>query len=310
MLRSLTLALGLAAAPALAEAPNVATDILPVHSLTARVMADIGTPSLIVPPGASPHDHALRPSDARALEQADLVIWVGEALTPWLEKPVASLAGDAIVIELLHEPNTQTLEFREGATFEHHDHDDDGHDDAEHGHNDDHHEGLDPHAWLDPENGKAWLALIAEALASTDPENAAAYRANAAAGAAEIDAASEQIAARLAPVHAAPFIVFHDAYHYFERRFGLSAAGAISLGDASDPSPARIAEIREMVHEMQAGCVFSEPQFNSGLVDTVFEGTQATTAVLDPLGTLLPEGPRHYSETLTALGDNIAACLN
>ena len=308
MLRPLLLTLGLAAGPALADVPNVATDILPVHSLAARVMAGVGAPALIVPPGTSPHAYALRPSEANALEQADLVFWIGEALTPWMERPLDTLAGDAQVIELLHAPDTLTMAFREGASFEAHDHDDEAQAEADH-HDHDDHGDIDPHVWLDPENGKAWLDLMAGALAQADPENAAAYRANAAAGKAEIDAVTADINALLTPVHTTPFVVFHDAYHYFERRFDLSAAGAISLGDASDPSPARIAEIRHIVQDLNADCVFSEPQFNAGLVDTVFEGTSAKTGVLDPLGTLIPSGPRHYVETLDTLGHSIAACL-
>ncbi|WP_095590120.1 zinc ABC transporter substrate-binding protein [Actibacterium ureilyticum] len=315
MLRFLTIAVGLAAAPALAEVPNVATDILPVHSLTSRVMAGLGTPDLIVPPGASPHGHAMRPSEAHALEKAAVVFWIGEALTPWMAQPVKTLAGDATVVELLDDPHTHVLAFREGATFEHHDHDEDDHHADEHGDDhddhaeDDHHDG-DPHAWLDPENGKAWLGVIAETLSAQDPDNAETYRANAAEGMAEIDAVIAKLDDWLTPVRDRPFIVFHDAYHYFESRFGLAAAGSISLGDASDPSPARIVEIRDKVRQMQAGCVFSEPQFNAGLVATVFEGTEARTAVLDPLGTLIAPGPRHYPETLEALGQTFAACLN
>ncbi|MFP4327055.1 MAG: zinc ABC transporter substrate-binding protein [Paracoccaceae bacterium] len=330
------------AAPALADVPRVATDILPVHSLAAKVMEGLGRPDLIVPAGASPHGYALRPSEAGALERAELVIWVGEGLMPQLAGSIETLAGDAAVLELMALDTSVKRPFREGATFEKHGHADDGDhehehgdDDHEHGHDaqahddhadgghdhgdddhgdhaghDDHAHGAeDPHAWLDPENGKAWLDAIAAALSQADPENAGTYYANAAAGKAELDALSAEITETLAPVQEADYIVFHDAYQYFEARFGISAAGSISLADASDPSAARIAEIRDKVAELGVRCVFSEPQFDAGLVAAVFEGAEAETAVIDPLGIGLEPGPALYPALLRDLSRDMAACL-
>lgn len=325
----------LLAAPALGDAPSVATDIAPVQGLVARVMQGVGEPALIVQQGASPHEYSLRPSEAAALENADIVFWIGESLTPWLADTLGTLAGDATVIELIEVPGTVTLPYREGATFEAHDHGDEGHDhdhahdehaQDDHGHDDhaheeeghddhghdDHghdHEGVDPHAWLDPENAKTWLDAIATALSAADPANAATYAANAAAGRAEIDEAAAEAAATVAPVKEAGFVVFHDAYQYFETRFGLSAAGAISLSDASEPSPARIAEIQGVVADLGVACVFSEPQFNAGLVATVMDGSPAKTAVLDPLGTTIEPGPGFYPALVRQLSASMADCL-
>ncbi|NVK13749.1 MAG: zinc ABC transporter substrate-binding protein [Rhodobacteraceae bacterium] len=334
------------AGAAWADVPRVAADIAPVHGLVARVMQGLGEPALVVPPGASPHGYAMRPSDARALDQADVVFWLGEALTPWLEGPLEELAGDAHRIELLESEGTTVLPFREGARFEAHahddqeehgDHDDHGHEDhaeghddhaghdgheghdheehaGEHGHEDHadahghHHEGADPHAWLLPANAQAWLDVIAEELAEHDPDNAAAYRANAEAGKEEVAETVASVSATLEPFRAKPFIVFHDAYQYFEQGFGLSAAGAISLSDAVKPSPARVAEIRDVVAELKVACVFSEPQFNPGLVATVLDGTVAGTAVLDPLGAGLEPGPQFYPALLQEIGAAIAGC--
>jgi zinc transport system substrate-binding protein len=312
------------AAPALAEVPAVAADIAPVQGLVARVMQGVGTPELVIQHGASPHQYSLRPSEAAALENADIVFWVGESLTPWMDDTVQTLAGDATVVELLEVPGTVTLPFREGATFEahdhghedhgddhahEHDHDDHAHDDHahdDHGHS---HEGVDPHAWLDPENAKLWLDAIAAELSAADPANAATYAANAAAGRAEIDAASAEAAASVAPLKDSGFVVFHDAYQYFEARFGLSAAGAISLSDASEPSPARVAEIQGAVADLGVACVFSEPQFNAGLVATVMDGSPAKTAVLDPLGTTIEPGPDFYPALIRQLSTSMADCL-
>ena len=320
--------------PAMADVPRVAADILPVHSLVAKVMQGLGSPDLVVPVGASPHGYSLRPSEAAALERADLVVWVGKGLMPQLGGTIETLAGDATALELMMLDATVTRPFREGATFEKHSHGDDddhaghdhgeeehGHDDhaghdhgeEEHGHDDhaghDHGED-DPHAWLDPENGKVWLDAIAAALSQADPENAGTYYANAAAGKAELDALSEEITQMLVPVQGADYVVFHDAYQYFEARFGISAAGSISLADASDPSAARIAEIRDKVAELGVRCVFSEPQFDAGLVAAVFEGAEAEAAVIDPLGVGLEQGPMLYPELLRGLARDMSACLS
>lgn len=304
-----------------ADVPQVAADIAPVHGLVARVMDGVGTPHLVMKQGASPHDYALRPSDARALEQADIVFWTGPELAPWLDGMVRAVATDALSVPLLHSGGTFLLDFRTGALFEGHDHDA-GHDDegqgdagqGDEGADDDHdahaHDGagIDPHAWLDPQNAQVWLDVIAETLSAADPENAALYRRNADAGRAEIAAMTAQIAADLDAVREARFIVFHDAFHYFENRFGLSAMGAISLGDGAAPSPARIKELRDGVRAHGADCVFSEPQFNAGLVKTLLEGSDADLIVIDPLGVGLPIGPTFYPALLQEVAAGFAAC--
>ena len=365
-----------AASPLWADVPAVATDIAPVHALVSQVMEGVGTPDLIVPPRSSPHGYAMRPSEARALSGADLVVWVGPLLTPWLADPLESLASSASHLALLEQPGTRVLAFREGATFEAHDHGDEGHgaeehpekrddhdahghdahgdeaheehdheehDDEEHGHeghdhdahghagqddaghdapapdedHDDHghdeahaHSGVDPHVWLDPQNGQLWLGQIAEALAELDPDNAAQYRENAAAAQAELAALEEDIAETLAPVKSRPFIVFHDAYHYFEARFDIEARGAISENDARAPGAARVSELRDLVAESGAKCVFAEPQFNPGLIAAVTEGQGTGTGTLDPLGADLEPGAALYADLLRGMAENMAACLS
>ena len=189
-----------------AGAPKVAVDIPPVHALVSRVMQGAGAPDLIVSPGASAHGYSLRPSQAAALSDAHLVVWVGADLTPWLSKPLDSLAGDAAVVDLLQVPGTVLRPFRTGAIFDR-DHDDrqvtGG---AGQG-------TVDPHAWLDPENASLWMAEIARALAELDPDNAVLYAANARAGQDEIARLSTTISAMIDPARDQPFLVFHDAYH-------------------------------------------------------------------------------------------------
>lgn len=295
---------------AFAEVPSVAVDISPIHSLVTQVMAGVGAPNLIVQPGASPHGYSLRPSEAAALQNADIVFWVSEGLTPWLKGSIEALAQDAKSVGLLETDGTIELELREGATFEKHDHDEDDHAENEDEHeHDEHGHGHDPHAWLDPENAKVWLDVIAADLATLDPENAGIYASNAAVGKADLTVLINQINVDLEAFRDTNFIVFHDAYQYFENRFNISAAGAITLGDASDPSPARIAEIRGKVAELGVTCAFTEPQFNPGLVQAVFQGSGATTGVLDPLGADLPLGSELYPQLLRNLANNLTACL-
>lgn len=308
----LTLAAGFTAGVAHADVPSVAVDIAPVHSLVARVMEGVGSPDLIVSPGASPHGYSLRPSEAQALQDADIVVWVSAELTPWLAETIETLAGDAEAIELLEVTGTTELDVREGALFEAHDHEDDkGHAEgatAGAGH-DPEHGAHDPHAWLSPENAKVWLDAIAAELSAVDAENAGVYFANAAAGKTELDALIAEIGATLEPARGSTFIVFHDAYQYFEASFDIPASGAISLSDAARPSPARIAEIRDRVAEQGVSCVLAEPQFNPALVQTVLDGTDARSAVLDPLGADLTPGAALYPQLMRNLAKSLADCL-
>ena len=291
-----------------ADVPQVTTDIPVTHSLVTRVMAGIGTPDLIVNRGASPHDYSLRPSNAASLEAADHVFWISSELTPWLEGALKTLAADAKVIELMDTKASTVLPFRDGATFEthshRHKHDEDGHDEDEHAT-----VNIDPHGWLDPDNGKTWLDVIATELSKIDPENTDIYFDNVSQGKTDIDAVISEIDATLATFRGTNFIVYHDAYQYFERRFDVLAAGSISMGDVSDPSPARIAEIRQTVEELDMTCVFSEPQFNPELVATVVDGTKARARVIDPLGTHLTLGADFYLNLLRNIAQTMASCL-
>ncbi|TCS66573.1 zinc transport system substrate-binding protein [Primorskyibacter sedentarius] len=322
-LAPLSLAASLLAGMAVADAPNVAVDIAPVHSLVTRVMGDLGEPSLIVAPGASPHEYSLRPSEAAALQNADLVFWVGHDLTPWLEDAVDTLASDATVVELIEADGTTELPVREGALFDAHEHGDAERDGESHaGHDEDHdsaheedehaghdHGGHDPHAWLSVENGAAWLNAIAAALSADDPDNAGTYYANAAAGREELAALRSEINGILDPVRGRKFVVFHDAYQYFELDFDFPASGAISVSDATDPSPARIAEIQHRIADQGVTCIMSEPQFNPGIVAAVMDGSDARTGVMDPLGSDLEPGAALYPQLLRNLATSLADCL-
>lgn len=295
---------------AIAEVPKVAVDIAPVHSLVSRVMEGLDSPKLIIPASVSPHEYSLRPSEAKSLQEADMVIWIGEDLAPWMKKSIETLSKNAEVVTLLEESSTKLLEFREGVLFEEHDHDKDHDDHDDHGDHDGHAHGEhDPHAWLSTENAQTWLNLVAGKLSAADPDNAGVYFANAAAAREEINDLVKEVNSILEPVRGRNFVVFHDAYQYFETSFEFPAAGAISLGDANDPSAARIAEIQDRVKDEGINCVLSEPQFNANLIATVLSGTDAKTGVIDPLGLGLELGPKLYSDLIRNMAKTLAGCL-
>ncbi|MFO1141723.1 MAG: zinc ABC transporter substrate-binding protein [Amaricoccus sp.] len=285
--------------PVAAAVPVVATDIPPVHSIAARVMQGVGEPGLILPPGASPHGYSLRPSEAQLLSDADIVVWIGPALTPWLADPIDVLAPDAKRVTLTDAPGVVTLPVRTGA-FE---------PDADAPHPPIGGTAPDGHLWLDPENAVAFAGAIGAALAAADPEHAAAYLANVEAFATETAAEEGEIAARVAPLRGRPYLVFHDAYQYFEHRFDLPAAGSVELQDGVTPGTARVAAIRDRVLKGGIQCAFSEPEFEPKLLYTVTEGTPVRLGVLDGLGSSLPPGPALYPALLEGIATSLEECL-
>ena len=296
-------------------APQVAVSVKPVHSLVAAVMDGVGTPSLIVKGAASPHTYSLKPSDASALQQADVIFWVGHGFEAFLEKPLEALGADARISALEDAPGLVTLPFREGGAFEPHDDgDEEGHDDHAHegeaheagGH--DHH-GMDAHLWLDQANAKAMTAEIRRVLTEADPANAVRYEKNALALSARIDALTGEIETTLAPVKDKPFIVFHDAYQYFEKRFGVRVAGSVTVSPENLPGAARVAEIHDKIATLGATCVFAEPQFEPKILSVVTEGLPAKSGTLDPEGGALTEGPELYFELMRNLAGSIRSCL-
>jgi zinc transport system substrate-binding protein len=303
------ISLPMSAYSAQSSPPLVAVDIAPLHSLVSQVMKGVSEPDLLIPAEASPHQYSLLPSQMKALSNATLVFWMSEGLTPWLEKALDNVASSALKIELLELEGTISLEFREGVTFESHEDHDEEADKAKGDHDEHEHHGKDPHAWLDPLNAKFWINTIRHALTSQDPANADTYKRNAEKAIAGIDNLIKTTQQSISDLGELNFIVFHDAYQYFEKRFGISAAGAISLGDAEDPSPARVEEIRDTVKKLGIRCVFTEPQYNPGLVNSVFEGTNiSAVTVMDPLGASIPVGRDHYQVLIQGLVNSLTQC--
>jgi zinc transport system substrate-binding protein len=303
-------------APALAEVPGVVTDIPPVHALVAQVMGDLGTPELLLDRGANAHSFQLRPSQAAALAEAGLVVWIGPEMTPWLERALDGVATTENQMSLITVAGTHVQGF--GAAGDDHDHDPAKADPAPGDHaaeNDDEHQdhdhdGTDPHVWLDPANAQVWLAAIAAELSRIDPDNAATYAANATAAHAGIAALDTELRAILAPVAGTPFVVFHDAYGYFTGHYGLTVAGSVALGDAAAPGAARLDALRHDLEDAKAVCIFPEAAHDPKLVAQLVDGTPVRIGgLLDPAGVQQDPGPDAYGGTLRALARTLADCL-
>lgn len=277
------LGLGIAG-PSRAETPKIVASIKPVHSLVAGVTDGItGAPYLLIRGYASPHAFALRPSDASALASARLVFWIGPAMERFLERPLAALATRAQTVALAGAPRVRRLRQRGGA--------------------------YDPHIWLDPGNAKAMVQAIAAALSTADPNNAVRYRANADRLRARLGRLDAEINQTLGPVRSAPFVVLHDAYGYFARRYRLNQVAAATLGAQSRPGARQLVHVRKRLSATGARCLFREPGAAPGLAATIVRGTGARIAVLDPLGADVKPGRDAYFTIMRRMARDFRKCL-
>jgi len=299
--RALLAVLLLWTAPAMAAAPDVVVTIRPLHSLTAQVMAGVGEPALLLKGPASPHSYAMRPSDALALNRADLVIWTGEAMETFLVRIIPGLPAGTAVLTGTDAPGLTLLPARPA--------DPDAEDEDE-DHDHAHEAGLpDAHIWLDPANAAALLDAIAGRLALMDPDHAATYRANAAAAKDRLAALKTDIAAQLAPVAGGTYIASHDAYQYFERAFGLSYGGAVTAHPGRPPSARHMLEIAQRIRAAKIGCVLTEPGNRPPLIERLAEQEGMTLADADPLGLDLTPGPALYGQMMQQLARTFRTCL-
>ena len=306
--------------PANADIKVVAT-IKPIHSLASYLMDGVGKPDLIVDGYASPHGFALKPSHAKMIQNADIIFWVGEDIESFLEKPLKTIAKKADKIELMEIKGLTKLKFRERNIFDSHDdhghkkddHDDHGHDDdhKEDGHDDHGHEGhahgeFDPHIWLDPMNAKIILSEMADHLIENDKENEAKYKKNLKKAHKDLDNLTKKVKSELNKDFKS--IVFHDAYQYFESRFGVNVLGAFTVNTDVLPGAEQLAEIREIIEHDKVTCVFSEPQFNPDIIKAVAKDTNIATGVIDPLGATLDPGKDLYFNLIGNMSKSFKGC--
>ena len=288
---------------------KVVASIKPIHSLASYVMDGVGIPDLIVDGYNSPHGFSLKPSHAKMIEKADLIIWIGEDLEAFLEKPLNSIAKKAVNVEIMDLSGVKKFKFREKNIFENHD--DHGHGHKEKKHDDHGHEGhahgeLDPHVWLDPVNAKVIVKEIEKQLIKLDPDNSSKYKANSKKAQSELDNLTMNIKKDLKSN--LRFVVFHDAYQYFENRFGIKVLGALTVNPDVLPGAEQLSEIREVIKHEKANCLFSEPQFNPAIIKSIAKDTKIKTGVLDPLGATLDKGKGTYFELLQSMYASFKGC--
>ena len=274
-------------------APSVLATIKPIHSLVAAVMAGVGEPELLIQGAQSEHSYALKPSDAEKIGRAALVFEIGPDLETYLARPLATLAHGKIVA-LEYEQGVLKLPARKGGLW-----DDDQADETL----------TDPHLWLAPGNAMAMIAAIVRALSKVDPDHAAVYAANGRKEFLALNALDNDLKAALAPLRGRPYLVFHDAYQYFERAYGLTSAGAVTVAPDRPVGPRRVSQLREAIRTRGVVCVFREPQFAPALIRTLVEGSRARIGVLDPLGAELKPGPLLYPTLLKNLAASLSDCL-
>ncbi len=285
-----------------AAAPSVVVSIAPIHSLVAGVMDGVATPELLVSGNSSPHGYMLKPSQVRSLQRADMIVWVGESVEGFMLRSLANYDDSKTIIKLMDSEGMRLFDGREAGVWQT--------DQANHGHDDQHDHGkTDGHLWLDPQNAKTIVKVIVAQLSSLDLQHADTYQTN---GERLLQALSEldqQLKQKLAAVSQTPYLVFHDAYQYLERRYGLMPIGAIMVGAEHKPGARRMKQVRERVKTEQARCVFSEPQFPSKLIQIVVEGTSLKAATLDPMGMDLEPGKRLYFDLMQNIGQGLVECL-
>jgi len=292
---------------ALAE-PKVVTTIQPLYALVTGVMGEIADPLLLIKSGHSPHNYSLRPSEAKALAEADLIVWVGPELESFLVKPLASLAPETRQLALLQQSELIRLPQRSGGTWSEHDLHLDANDHGD-GHSETEAGSYNPHLWLDPQNAIQIVRLLAEALAELDSSNSAIYHHNAIIMQQRLEKLDQELAQSLEAISNLPYLVFHDAYPYFEKRYNLQPIGSIAVSPERQTGAKRIAAVRKEIKVSGASCVFAEPQFKPQLIETLISGTSAKSGILDPLGADLAADSDSYFILLQQMAESLQKCL-
>ncbi len=262
--------------------------IKPIHSLVAGIMQGVEDPQLLLSGGQSPHRYTLKPSDARNIQQADLIIWIGPEMESFLPRILtASERPNIALLDLLKTENK-----------------------ASHNHDHEAHAGRDPHLWLDPLLAKRVVQLIADRLSLLDPKHHGSYEENARTLQQRLDLLHHELESRLAPVRTTPYIAFHDAYGYLEARYRLNSVGTVTLDPERLSGARHIHDLQQKIHLQGVRCIFTEPQFEPRLVESLSKDTGARSAELDPLGSDLPAGADAYFQLMRRVADQLVQCLS
>lgn len=295
-----------------AAAPKIAVSVLPLHSLVVEILRDLGTAQLLLSPAQSPHLSLLTPSQVRALQTADLIIWVGPPLEQPLQKIIAQRRDATRIITLLEHPEITLLPNRRlGALHQPHvSHENaanpitDLHQDLPHA------DWLhDPHIWLSLANAEAIARIVADELSRLDPLNRHQYEVNLGDFLVRSEQLRQSLRTKLRRAHDFSYVVFHDAYHYFEEEFGLRPVAAMTLNPQRASGAKRIRQIKRLIKTQNVRCVFSEPQFRHGLVHALVTDTEAKVRTLDPLGVALTPGAGAWFALMHGMADSLADCL-
>jgi len=280
----------------------VLTSIKPLQLIAAAVQDGVAVPEVLLPPGASPHNYALRPSDVRKVQSVDLLYWIGPDMEGFLPRVLKSRTAPSVAVQDL--PGLKLRHFAEDS----HSHAEEAEQADEHDH--DHRPGtLDAHLWLSPVNARVIATKMAADLSAADPANAPRYQSNLKAFDERLDALDARLKARLAGISGKPYFVFHEAFDYFEDAYGLKHAGVFSVAAEVQPGAQHVAAMRARLQEVGKTCVFSEPPLRPRLAETLVAGLPVKLAELDALGGYTPATAQGYEQVLEKLGNDLAGCL-
>ena len=288
---------------------KVVVSIKPFHSLVSTVMQGVSEPALLLNGNNSPHTYSLRPSAAVKLQNADLVFWGGENLEGFLAKPIHSLAAGARVVSFEDTPGLILRPFRSVKEWQ--ELDPESKNDQDHVKKQEIHRlpGNDPHIWLDPLNAQKITQNLVQILSEFDPENAQTYHSNGKKTILRLSDLNIQLETKMSSVSSKPYIVFHDAYQYFEKRYQLNPIASVTVSSGTSTSVGRLIDIRKKIKIKKVLCIFTEPQFSPKLVQTVISGTAVKKGILDPIGTSISPGPEMYFTLLNNISHSISTCF-
>lgn len=278
---------------------KVLTSVKPLQLIAAAVQDGVAVPEVLLPPGASPHNYALRPSDVRKVQSVDLLYWIGPDMEGFLPRVLKGRTLPSVAMQDL--PGLKLRHFAE-----------DNHSHAEEAdeHDHDHRPGnLDAHLWLSPINARVIATKMAADLSAADPANAARYQSNLKVFDERLDALDLRLKARLAGIAGKPYFVFHEAFDYFEDAYGLKHTGVFSVAAEVQPGAQHVAAMRTRLQEVGKTCVFSEPPLRPRLAETLVAGLPVKLAELDALGGYTPATAQGYEQVLEKLGNDLAGCL-